>query len=160
MKIRMNKLNFGVLLGLYSLSLLTAAATESFAAEDQIIIEDLTSPQLRSEIKKIEIEFYRVFNSSTDDKDLTIVCYDNEPTDTKIKREICEPQFVVTKRADNASDSRFGIAVLMTPQALRRALTGEYAGLTTAITNLTKENEYFRELSSILGALQEELENR
>ena len=156
----MNKLNFGVLSGLCSLILLTAAAAESSAAGDQIIIENLTSSQLRSEIKKIEAEFYRVFNSNTDDKDLTIVCYDNKPTDTKIKQEICEPQFVVIKRADNATDSRFGIAVLMTPQALRRALADKYAVLTEAITNLTKKNEYFRELSSILGALWEELEDR
>lgn len=156
----MNKLIFGVISGLCSLLLLTATPTQSSAAEDQIVIEDLTPSQLRREIKKIETEFYRVFNSSTDDENLVVVCYDHLPTGSNIKQEICEPQFVVTKRADNASDAQFGTDVLLTAQSIRRELADEYALLTEAMTSLAKENEYFGELNGILGALREELENR
>lgn len=156
----MNTLKPAALAVLCSLLLLAATSPQSIAAEGQIVIEDLTPSQLRSEIKKIETEFYKVFNTSTADKSFAIVCYDHMPTGSNIKQEICEPQFVIAKRADNAKDAQFGIDALLTPRAIRRELDTEYAALSEAMTNLAKENAYFGELNGILGALREELENR
>ena len=52
-------------LALFSLPgiFLACLFTTANAAEDQIVIEDLTRAQLRGEIKKIESEVYRVFNA-------------------------------------------------------------------------------------------------
>lgn len=130
------------------------------AAEEQIVIEDLTPSQLRSEIKKIETEFYRVFNESVDDETLAIVCYDFVPTGTNIKRETCEPQFVVDRRAQNSKDSRFGLDVLYSADSLRSELAPKFDALTAAMTKLAAESDYFRELDGILGALRDELESR
>jgi hypothetical protein len=159
-EIGMNTLKSAVLSVLYSLLLLTTAFTQSIAVEDQIVIEDLTLSQLRREIKKIETEFYKVFNANTEDKNLAIVCYNHLPTGSNIKRDICEPQFVVDKRADNANDSQYDIDVLLTAQSMQRELTTEYAALSESMANLAKGNKYFGELNGILGALREELESR
>jgi hypothetical protein len=156
----MNKLKSTVLPRLCSLLLLAVASTQSIAVEDQIVIEGLNPSQLRSEIKKIETEFYKIFNANTEDKNLAIVCYNHLPTGSNIKQDICEPQFAVDKRAENANDSQYEIDVLLTAQGMRRELTTEYAALSEAMANLAKENKYFGELNGILGALREELESR
>ena len=140
--------------------LLSLGASISLAGEEQIVIEDLTPSQLRAEIKKIETEFYRVFNSSVEDKKLMIVCSTYTPTGSNRKVENCEPQFAADKRADNSQQSRFGNDILYSQQALNAELAPQYAELTAAMTKLAAENEYFRELDGILGALRDELASR
>ena len=130
------------------------------AAEGQVVIEDLTPSQLRREIKKIETEFYRVFNASVEDEKLAIICYDHLPTGSNIKKEKCEPQFAIDKRSKNVNDAQFGTDVLFTAKTMQRELSEEFAALTEAMTNLAGENEYFAELNSILEALRDELNNR
>ncbi|PCJ27058.1 MAG: hypothetical protein COA96_03855 [SAR86 cluster bacterium] len=139
---------------------LAIGSTRTLATEEQIVIEDLTPSQLRREIKKIQTEFYRVFNSSVEDKNLTIVCYNYTPTGSNIKDEACEPQFVIDKRGDNASDWQSGLNILTTEEGMLTELAAEYAALTAAMNEISTENEYFRELNGILGALREELESR
>lgn len=148
---------------LYVSILLTLGATQVIAAEGQegqIVIEDLSMSQLRAEIKKIETEFYRVYNANIEDKNLAIVCYEFVPTGSNIKEEACEPQFAYDKRAENANDSRFGVDILYSQQSLNSELAKEYAALTDAMTKLIKDNQYFRELNAILAALRQELANR
>lgn len=145
---------------LIAVFLLTASSTQTLAAEGQIVIEDLTPSQLRAEIKKIETEFYRVFNESVEDEKLMIVCYDTVPTGSHRKVETCEPQFAIDKRAENANDTRFGNTVLYSQQAMNRDLATEYEALTAAMSKLAAASEYFRELDGILGALRDELESR
>jgi hypothetical protein len=140
--------------------LLTIASTQTLAAEGQIVMEDLTPSQLRGEIKKIQTEFYRVFNTSIEDKKLVIICYDYTPTGSNIKEEACEPQFVIDKRGKNANDVRLGYDLLLTPTDLQSVLAAEYAAFTAAMSEVSKGSEYFRELNGILGALREELESR
>jgi len=156
----MQKLKFAVLSGLCGVVLLTTNVMHSIAAEEQIIIDDLSPAELRAQIKRIETEFYRVFNTSTDDETLAVICYEFAPSNSNMKQDVCEPQFVIDKRAENVNDSNFGIDTLLSPQSLRRELDSEYAALTEALTNLAKQNDYFRELNSILGVLRKELEDR
>jgi hypothetical protein len=161
-ELTMQKLRSALLLPLLALSVLVSPSgqLQAQAAEGQVVIEDLTPSQLRREIKKIETEFYRVFNASVEDEKLAIICYDLIPTGSNIRQETCEPQFVIDKRGANTNDSRFGNDVLLTPKALQQSLAGDYEKLTAAMTKLSEESEYFRELNSILAALREELENR
>ncbi len=156
----MNKLKPAFLGMLVTGLLITTSLSGSQAAEEQIFIEDLTPTQLRTEIEKIEKEFYRVFNASIDDKKLTIICHNYLATGTNIKEEVCEPQFTIDKRARNANDSRFGIEDLWSPRRLQRELSIEYEKLEEAMNKVAEGSEYFRELNSILGALKEELAQR
>ena len=140
--------------------LLAMAPTLTLAAEGQIVMEDLTRSQLRGEIKKIETEFYQVFNRSIEDENLAIICYDYIPTGSNIKAEACEPQFVTDKRGNNANDARLGYDLLLTPTDLQSVLAAEYDALNAAMSELSAQSEYFRELNSILSALREELASR
>ncbi len=132
----------------------------SLAADGQIVIEDLTPSQLRSQIKRIETEIYRVFNASTEDKKLHINCYDYVPIGSNIGEEACEPQFLVDARGENANNARFDTDVLLSPQDLQRRLAAEYEALTAAMTKLAQESRYFSELNNILAALRDELKNQ
>lgn len=124
------------------------------AAEEQIVIDDLSPAQLRDEIEKIQTEFYRVFNLANDEPDLEIVCHDYVPTGSHIKQQACEPQFVIDRRGQNANDSRFSVDTLLDPTALQNELSAEFTRLTEAINALALENRYFKELSDILGMLR------
>ena len=129
-------------------------ATSLNAAEEQIVIDDLTPAQLRAEIEKIQTEFYRVFNLENDDPDLEIVCHDYVPTGSHITQQACEPQFVIDRRGQNANDTRFSVDTLLDAKGLQNELSAEFTMLTEAMNALAAENRYFRELNEILGMLR------
>ena len=74
------------ILVLLSALLLPLLSSLTNAAEEQIFIDDLTLPQLRSQIDKIQKEIYKVFNASGEDDQFKIVCHDYSPTCSLIKR--------------------------------------------------------------------------
>ena len=129
-------------------------ATSVIAAEEQIVIDDLTPAQLRDEIEKIQTEFYRVFNLANNDPDLEIVCHDYVPTGSHIKQQACEPQFVIDRRGQNANDTRFSVDTLLDAEGLQNELSAEFAKLTEAMNAHAAENTYFKELNEILGMLR------
>ena len=135
------------------------ASASAFSEEDQIVIEDLSKVQLRVEIDKIEKEFYRVFNILNKDDDLDITCNYLVPTNSHIETEVCEPKFVTDRRAQNASDSRVGIDMLLSPTALQVDLAEEFERLNETMSSILNESQYFKELSVILGVLGKRLED-
>jgi len=48
--------------------------------EEIIVIEDLSPGELRAQIIRVESEFYRVFNLSTEKANLKIECLEYAPT--------------------------------------------------------------------------------
>jgi hypothetical protein len=138
--------------------MLTSHLGTAQAEEDQIIIEDLPPSELRAQIERIQTEFYRVFNTLNDDDNLDIVCHIYTPTGSNINKEACEPQFVIDKRSQNASDAQRNMDVLLTPQSLNADLTNEFEQLTEAMNAVSASSDYFKELNLILGVLRERLE--
>lgn len=132
-------------------------ATWTVSAQEPVVIDDLSAAQLRAEIKKVQNEFYRVFNASVPGSKMTIVCHEYLPTGSNIKLEACEPQFVIDRRAGNAGDSQLNVDELLSPAALQSDLAKEFAELTVAMNKLAGENQYFKELNSVLGMLRERL---
>ncbi|MBQ15244.1 MAG: hypothetical protein QGG67_07300 [Gammaproteobacteria bacterium] len=128
------------------------------AAEDDVVIEDLSPAELRDEIGKIQTEFYRVFNLLNSDDKLDIVCHKYVPTDSIIKQEACEPQFLIDKRADNFSDYQYQRDELLSLSDLQAVLAAEFRALTEEMNAVAQANDYFRDLTSILGVLRERLE--
>ena len=139
-------------------SLFFIFAAFAVSAQEPIVIEDLSPAQLRAEIKKVQSEFYRVFNAANSDSKMKIVCHEYLPTGSNIKREACEPQFVIDRRAGNAADSRFQVDELLSSAALQQELSAEFAQLKAAMNKLASENQYFKELNSVLTMLRERLE--
>lgn len=142
---------------LFAVLLFCCTAT-AIVAQEPIVIDDLSPAQLRAEIKKVQTEFYRVFNESTEDSKMHIVCHDYIPTGSNIKREACEPQFVIDRRGNNAGDSRLQVDELLSPAALQQDLRVEFEALTAAMNKLSAENSYFKELNSVLEMLRGRLE--
>jgi len=136
------------------LTVLFATSQVQGAEEEQIVIEDLSVPQLRAEIEKIQNEYYRVFNSLNDNDDFDIVCQKYTPTGTNIPQTGCEPTFVTKRRSDNANNFRAGSDELLSNEGLIQELQPEFERLTQMMNSLAASNDYFRELSQILQMLR------
>jgi hypothetical protein len=136
--------------------LLFCFVASAVGAQEPIVIEDLSPAQLRAEIKKVQTELYRVFNAAVEDSKMRIVCHEYVPTSSNIKREACEPQFVIDRRGKNASDSQLLVDELLSPAALQQELSVEFAALTAAMNKLAAENQYFKELNEVLQMLREQ----
>ncbi len=150
----MKKTRFTLMAG----ALLLGANLGSYAADDQIVIDDLTPAELRAEIKKIQTEFYRVWNQLNQDDSLDITCQDYTPTGSNIGREACEPNFMIERRARNAADSNQGTDELLDSTALRADLTDKFEELTKAMNAVAANNQYFKDLNTILGVLRARLD--
>lgn len=138
----------------FILTALMASVQVQAAEEEQIVIEDLSVPQLRSEIEKIQDEYYKVFNRLNEDDDFDIVCQKFTPTGSNIPQTGCEPTFVTKRRGENASDYRAGSDDLLTNDALIRELQPEFERLTQKMNEIATGNDYFKELGQILQMLR------
>ena len=127
------------------------------AEQEQIVIEDLTLSELNEEIEIVQKEIRRVFNTMNDDDEFDIICHTFTPTGSNISQEACEPQFVITRRAENAQRWRFGNEVLLSPSELRELLETQFAELSDKMNAVATESEYFRELNQVLGMLNDRL---
>jgi len=142
--------------------LLVFSSLASGAEEEQVVIDDLTIPQLRAEIEKIQNEFYRVFNSMNEDDNFDIICHKYTETGTNISDRACEPRFMIDRRGENAKNYQAGIDDLLTPDMLVAELQPEFAKLTEKMNEVARQSDYFRELNQILGMLRarmDELKN-
>lgn len=154
MKTHRAPLNRKILLGVMLLSATLSAPIVQAAEDEQINIDDLSISQLRSEIEKIQTEFYRVFNQLNSDDDFDVECQKYTPTGSNIPQVGCEPRFLTKRRGQNANDYRLGADELVDNDALVQELAPEFAQLTAKMNALAAENQYFRELGQILQMLQ------
>ncbi len=137
---------------------LTAAPSAYSVEQEQIIIDDLSVPELRAQIDRIQTEFHRVFNSLNDDDEFDIECRKYTPTGSNISQLACEPLFVTKHRANNANDYRIGADELLSPDALLKELDAKLEQLTAKMNEQLRANDYFRELNQVLKMLRERLE--
>ncbi len=151
MNIRRTVLGACVVLGLTAIS---SAPVVIGAEEEQVVIEDLSVPELRAEIEKIQAEFYRVFNTLNENDDFDVECQKFTPTGTNIPQLGCEPKFVSKRRGANANDYRLGTDELISNDALIKELQPEFEQLTAMMNEFASQNEYFGELGQILQMLR------
>ena len=144
-----------VVLGLAALS---AAPVVNAAEEAQVVIEDLTVPQLRAEIEKIQTEFYRVFNTLNENDEFDVVCQKFTPTGSNIPQVGCEPNFLSKRRGANANEYRLGTDELIGNDALIKELQPEFEQLTALMNEISAKNQYLKELGAILQMLRGRLD--
>jgi len=137
-----------------ALTALSAPPTVNGAEQEQVVIEDLTVPQLRAEIDKIQTEFYRVFNTLNENDEFDVVCQKFTPTGSNIPQIGCEPNFVSKRRGANANDYRLGTDELISNDGLVKELQPEFEQLTAKMNEISSKNEYFQELGEILKMLR------
>jgi len=141
-----------------ALILLLALSGGAAAADDEpIVIEDLSVPELRAQIDRIQTEFYRVYNLLNEDDRFDIICHSYKPTGSNISRDACEPDFLIKRRGDNAKENQMGTDVLVNQEALIQQLQPEFEILTEKMNAVAAESQYFRELNQILGMLRERM---
>ncbi len=151
MNIRRTVLGACVVLGLTAIS---SAPVVIGAEEEQVVIEDLSVPELRAEIEKIQAEFYRVFNTLNENDEFDVECQKFTPTGTNIPQLGCEPNFVSKRRGANANDYRLGADELISNDALIKELQPEFEQLTAMMNEFASQNQYFQELGQILQMLR------
>ena len=136
------------------LAALFAAPVVNAAEEAQVVIEDLTVPQLRAEIEKIQTEFYRVFNTLNENDEFDVVCQKFTPTGSNIPQVGCEPNFLSKRRGANANEYRLGTDELIGNDALIKELQPEFEQLTASMNEISAKNQYLKELGAILQMLR------
>ena len=139
------------------LSVLSLTSPAYGAEQEPIVIDDLSLSQLRSEIEKIQAEYYRVFNTLNEDDELDIECQKFTPTGSNIPQVGCEPKFVTKRRGDNANDYRQGTDELLSSDGLIKDQQQNFERLTAKMNEIMGESEYFRELNQILQMLRARL---
>ncbi len=132
-----------------------AQATD--AEQGQIVIDDLSKPELRAQIERVQDEFYKVFNANNEDDDFDITCHKVTVTGTNIPEVACEPNFMIQRRGRNANDYKNGTDELLSGAALLSDLQPSFALLTEKMNAFGRENEYFRELNQVLQMLRSRL---
>ncbi|MDO8272644.1 MAG: hypothetical protein Q7U82_12110 [Gammaproteobacteria bacterium] len=133
---------------------LSALPIVNGAEQEQVVIEDLTVPQLRAEIDKIQTEFYRVFNTLNENDEFDVVCQKFTPTGSNIPQIGCEPNFLSKRRGANANDYRLGTDELINNDGLVKELQPEFEQLTAIMNEISSKNQYFQELGEILKMLR------
>lgn len=128
------------------------------AGDEEVDIDALSVTELRGEIEKFEKEVYRVFNARTVDESLHIICSMYTPTGSNISRETCEPNFLIEARARNAKNYQDGFDELLDTEALVANSSTDFTRFNEAMTSLSEEYDYFRELNIILSVLRDRLE--
>ncbi len=151
MNIRKTMLGACFVLGLTAISSVPVVIA---AEEEQVVIEDLSVPELRAEIEKIQAEFYRVFNTLNENDDFDVEGQQFTPTGSNIPQLGCEPKFVSKRRGANANDYRLGTDELISNDALIKELQPEFEQLTAMMNEFASQNEYFGELGQILQMLR------
>lgn len=122
--------------------------------EEYIVIEDLSKSELRAEIRKIEHEYYRVFNLNTEEDRLKVHCGSYRPPGSHLKSHFCEPKFVTEARSENVVDAFFG-GVNEYPDDALTDMKREFQALAVHMNELLKEDQYFRELNILLADLKD-----
>ena len=132
---------------------------QGLAAEDErIVIDDLTRSELRQEILKIETEFYRVFSVSVEDRKFKIHCGAIYQTGSYIRRQVCEPNFVIEAQSAYAQGVLESYDMSRSSIGLRVDMQPEFDELAEAIVLELKDNEYLFELYNVLKSLKYRLE--
>lgn len=105
------------------------AEQENNAIPEEIVVTTNRSKlQLRLQLWDAEEKAYGVFNSFNDEKRFDIKCYLHEPTGTRIKRQICTPEFQLQATRDHAQDYINGILQHVPVDVQIASQLGDYRG--------------------------------
>jgi len=122
-----------------------------------IVIAELNRADVKEFIEEAEDQFYAIFNANVDDEDFKITCRRETPTGSNIAVRVCEPQFMIRARAENANTIGFNAGVVEPDQAIRSALQPEYDQLQEKMEAMTQEVPAFAQIASILTQLRARL---
>ncbi|MEZ5490280.1 MAG: M56 family metallopeptidase [Gammaproteobacteria bacterium] len=123
------------------------------------LLDEISKNELLRQIESTEEEFYRVFNSNSIEKSLTIICGKYRPTNSHISHSYCEPKFLIDSRSENMQ-SKFIHRDFsqVTTNTIVNNNRENFQRLTEEMNALLARNEYFRGLNATLRAMRARLE--
>lgn len=94
----------GVCLGLSSPGLAKQAEEARSSADDEVeritVYGRKTLPQLRNQIQKASLSFFKDYNKINDDHQYAMICKKERIPGSNFKATNCEPRFVKSRRSD------------------------------------------------------------
>jgi len=162
------------MLFIISISLRVAIAQDSLPTDDegqktQLPYEITVTPilqrrDIRALIVQVEEDFIQRFNELNADDDYDVICSKSAATSSHISRRTCEPNFLISARAENASLAAFNLSravtdvalfqiYVMTPRSLRRSVSREYKTLQSKIEEFSKSDEELKSIATRLNEL-------
>lgn len=127
------------------------------AAQDEgevIVIAELNRAEVRQFIEEAEDQFYAIFNANLDDDSFKISCRKETPVGTNIPVRVCEPEFMIAARAENARNLNINFQAIQSDQQLRASLESEFQQLQAKMEEMTRAVPEFAQIASILTQLR------
>lgn len=120
-------------------------------------VESMSKSEIRSEIERVETEFFSRFNDRVEDKQLHVYCDHYRPPGSYIQRWACEPRFVIDGRSESNRElmSSISIGSAIGGAEFGRGNTREDINrLSIAIDSVVSEDEEMLELYRYMEILR------
>lgn len=123
----------------------------------QTRVESMSRSEIRSEIERVESEFFSRFNEQVEDKQLHVYCDRYRPAGSYIQRWACEPRFIIDGRSESTREWMSSIAIgsaIGGTEFGRSNTRDDLSRLSLAIDSVLSEDEEMQELYSYLEVLR------
>lgn len=124
--------------------------------EEVVIIGERSKLQLRMQLWESEVEAYEIFNKYNDEERFNIYCSLYEPTGTRIKTQVCSPEFQLQASRDHAQDYINGTFQHMPREMVIASQLQEYRD---KIKQIAQEHPEFLEAVIRYTEVRERFEN-
>lgn len=122
--------------------------------QPSLSVANLSRSELNAEIRKIETEYFRVFNATEEDESLHVVCGTYRPKGSFITKHFCEPRFMVEARSEIVGEYANLFTMISYPSVPIDENHHKMTDLTAALSNALHENQYLRDLHFYLRELK------
>src|SRR5689334_3684534 len=85
-----------------------AAASQSAANVDEVVVPGVRPQNLRVEIERLEQVVYERWNALNSNDEFDIHCLESEPTGSNITQTQCAPNFVIEAESRNSARTASG----------------------------------------------------
>ena len=129
----------------------------------------LTRRNLRSSIVKVQDDLFRRYNELNDDDDFDIKCYRFRPTGSHRIRRVCEGEYMISERADNAGMTLYLLAqpgaqgansaYLYAARELDTYMRPKHEILVRKLNEHLQQDKEMQEIGDVLHTLNTQLEN-
>ena len=147
---------------LYITFLFTAFVSVAYAQnendiEKAIVIGELSKPEVRAQIIRVENDIFRFYNEHNGDSKLDIECNDVVMIGTQISTRVCEPVFWAEARAQKTQEFLQEFTGTAELDTLSAYVADDYARMNAVYAGLTQKYPSFNEALLILEDLKARL---
>lgn len=131
-----------------------------------IVTPNVTLSGLQKLLVQIEDDFYEKFNELNIDDDYDVQCYEFRQTGSHLKSRVCEPNFFIDARGDNASEFLFDLSgytpftpMLFTRKDIRHNTRADFEILQKKMVDFYRADVEFQSIGEAMAKVKSRLEN-